>query len=81
MSRPQTHDLTLSLGAAGTRVREVVVNRLVDDDFFATIALDGQPADAAVDGRPSDAIVLAVRAGAPIKAHPVDGVAGAVGIG
>jgi bifunctional DNase/RNase len=69
--RPQTHDLMASLlAAADTRVREVVVERLQDDVFYASVAIDGPAGATVVDARPSDAVALAVRVGAPIKVRP-----------
>ena len=69
--RPQTHDLMVSLlAAAGTRVREVVVERLQDDVFYASVSIDGPAGATVVDARPSDAVALAVRVGAPIKVRP-----------
>jgi len=64
MPRPMTHHLTTSLlGAAGTSVREVRINRLADHTFYADVVLaDG----AAVDARPSDGIALALLTKAPI---------------
>lgn len=67
--RPMTHDLTLRLLASlGAQVRQVVVNKIVDNTFYAevTTAIDGQ--QHIVDARPSDALALAVRAGVPIYA-------------
>jgi RNA polymerase sigma factor (sigma-70 family) len=69
--RPVTHDFTASLlRATQARVREVMIDRLVDDIFYASVALEGPGGPAQIDARPSDAINLAVRVGAPIR---VDG--------
>ncbi|HEV8636820.1 MAG TPA: bifunctional nuclease domain-containing protein [Chloroflexota bacterium] len=66
--RPGPSDFAASLlRAARTRVREVVIERLVDDIFYAAVALDGPGGPARIDARPSDAINLAIRIGAPIK--------------
>jgi uncharacterized protein len=66
--RPQTHDLMASLlAAAGARVREVVVERLQDDVFHASVSIEGPAGATVVDARPSDAVALAVRVGAPIR--------------
>ncbi|MFL5804748.1 MAG: bifunctional nuclease domain-containing protein, partial [Roseiflexaceae bacterium] len=67
--RPMTHDLTMQLlETLKTQVRRVVVSKILDNTFYAEIALvqDGQ--DHLVDARPSDALALAVRAGTPIYA-------------
>ena len=65
--RPMTHDLTIRLLASlGAQVEQVIVNKIVDNTFYAeiTTTLGGQPH--VVDARPSDALALAVRAGVPI---------------
>jgi hypothetical protein len=65
--RPQTHDLLASvIEHLGGRLREIVINDLVDGTFFAklVIELDGREID--VDSRPSDAIALGVAQGVPI---------------
>jgi RNA polymerase sigma factor (sigma-70 family) len=55
------------LQAAGARVAEVRVSRLVEHTFYATAVLaDGSE----VDARPSDALTLALVAGAPIAVEP-----------
>jgi RNA polymerase sigma factor (sigma-70 family) len=67
VARPLTHALTASLlRAAGVRVREVRVNCLVDETFYAQIVLKGPNGPASVDARPSDAIALAIEAGVSI---------------
>jgi RNA polymerase sigma-70 factor (ECF subfamily) len=69
--RPQSHDLTASiLKATHVRLREVVVERIVDDVFFATVVLDGPDGPGRADARPSDALNLALRVGAPIRVQP-----------
>jgi RNA polymerase sigma factor (sigma-70 family) len=71
VARPMTHDLALNLlAAAGVHVREVVVERLVENVYYATIAIEGPSGRAVVDARPSDGLSLAVRTGAPIKVRP-----------
>jgi RNA polymerase sigma factor (sigma-70 family) len=65
--RPMTHDLALRLLAPlGAQVTRVVINKLVNQTFFAeiTLVLGGQ--EHIVDARPSDALALAARSGAPI---------------
>jgi hypothetical protein len=67
LARPLGHDLTVGLlTALDARVERVVIERLEDNTFFATVtvASSGDPHE--VDARPSDALNLAVRAGAPI---------------
>jgi RNA polymerase sigma factor (sigma-70 family) len=64
--RPLTIDLAARLvEVAGARVERVVISRLHENVFYASIALDSEQ----VDARPSDAINLAVRTGAPIFAE------------
>lgn len=68
-SRPLTHDLTVSLvSELGGSMERVIVTRLQDSTFFATIRVDIGGRTVEVDSRPSDAIALAVRAGAEIFA-------------
>lgn len=65
--RPMSPDLTIALlGAVDARVERVVVERLRDRTFFATVVVSagGEPQE--VDARPSDALNLALRSGAPI---------------
>ncbi|MCW3066294.1 MAG: Bifunctional nuclease, partial [Solirubrobacterales bacterium] len=64
MPRPGTHRFASSLlRAAGGRLREVRVTRLLETMFYAQAVLeDGTE----VDARPSDALALALVEGAPI---------------
>ena len=65
--RPMTHDLikSLLLGLS-TGVRNVVVNELKDDTFYALIWLERDGEMISVDSRPSDALALALRLDCPI---------------
>ncbi|MGI8730361.1 MAG: bifunctional nuclease domain-containing protein [Solirubrobacteraceae bacterium] len=68
LPRPLGHDLTVALlDAVEARVERVVIERLRDNTFFATVTVapTGDPHE--VDARPSDALNLAVRFGAPIQ--------------
>jgi RNA polymerase sigma factor (sigma-70 family) len=58
------------LQAVDVRLREVHVNRLTDDVFYAVAVVEGAGGVKAVDARPSDAIALAVQTGAPIRVAP-----------
>ncbi len=58
------------LQAAGGRLREVRISRLVGDVFYAVAVVDGPAGSTSVDARPSDALNLAVRMGAPIRTAP-----------
>jgi len=65
--RPMTHDLIKNiLEGLGISVRQVVVNDLKDDTFFAVIELNDNGNVVNIDSRPSDAIALALRVNAPI---------------
>jgi uncharacterized protein len=67
--RPMTHDLTIRLlTSLGAQVRQVVVNKIVDNTFYAEITTMIGEQQHLVDARPSDALALAVRAGVPIYA-------------
>jgi RNA polymerase sigma factor (sigma-70 family) len=68
LPRPGTHHFAHALlRAAGGRVAEVRISRVVEHVFYATAVMaDGSE----VDARPSDALALALVAGAPITADP-----------
>jgi RNA polymerase sigma factor (sigma-70 family) len=55
------------LDAAGGRVREVRINRLADETFYAELVLDSATGARTIDARPSDAIALALVTGARIR--------------
>ena len=77
--RPLTHDLLGSvIGNLGARVDHVVVSDLMNDTFYAKIAMvkDGETTE--IDCRPSDAIAIAVRSEVPIFVE--DGVLEKAGI-
>ncbi len=65
--RPLTLDLMRNVitGLNG-RVRQVVINRLDDETFFAELVLESGEQLVAIDARPSDSVGLALRVGAPI---------------
>jgi RNA polymerase sigma-70 factor (ECF subfamily) len=65
--RPLTHQLTASLlDAASARMRSVIVTRIVDGTFYASLTLDVNGEAVEVDGRPSDGLILAALTGAEI---------------
>jgi len=65
--RPLTHDLIKSLiDNLGVSVKEVIINELRDNTFYAKILLDVSSLTNEVDARPSDAIAVAVRTGSSI---------------
>ncbi|OGL45797.1 MAG: hypothetical protein A2149_02260 [Candidatus Schekmanbacteria bacterium RBG_16_38_11] len=65
--RPMTHDLLknmiLTLGAT---VRNIVINDLKNNTFYALIKIQSPSGNLEIDSRPSDAIALALRLGVPI---------------
>ncbi len=70
MPRPMTADLMARLlEASGTRVEHVAVSRLVEQTFYASIAVETAGRREELDSRPSDALNLAARVGAPIFVH------------
>lgn len=71
--RPMTHDLLLNvIQSLGYKVKQVDINELSSNTYFATIQLQiNDPTNQLetikpIDSRPSDAIALALRAKAPI---------------
>jgi RNA polymerase sigma factor (sigma-70 family) len=66
--RPFTHKLAADLvEAAGSRLAEVRITRLLDGVYYATVLVDGPSGQREVDARPSDAVNLALAAGLPIR--------------
>ncbi len=53
--------------AMGGRLREVRVEKLVDDTFFAVAVIEAADGVKAIDVRPSDGFALALELGAPIR--------------
>ena len=71
MPRPMTHDLAdRMVEALGYTIEQVVITQIVDNTFFAEIALVSGEQRHVLDARPSDALALAVRMDAPIFAAP-----------
>lgn len=65
--RPLTLDLMRNVIAGlNGRVKQVVINRLDDETFFAELVLESGDQLVAIDARPSDSVGLALRVGAPI---------------
>ncbi len=65
--RPQTHDLLASvIGHLGGRLKEIVINDLVDGTFYAKLIIEQDGQEIEVDSRPSDAIALGVAEDVPI---------------
>lgn len=65
--RPLTHDLLKNMvDNLGGTVKEIFIDELTDNTFFAKIIVEVSSLSNEVDSRPSDAIALAVRSGAPM---------------
>ncbi len=65
--RPQTHDLLATIiEQMGGRLKEIVINDLIDGTFFAKLIIEQDGQEIEVDSRPSDAIALGVAEDAPI---------------
>ena len=68
MPRPLTYAFAAQvLTAAGGQLREVRIDRLVGDVFYATAMVAGPEGEREVDARPSDALNLALLLEAPIR--------------
>jgi bifunctional DNase/RNase len=66
--RPLTYQFMASaLSSAGASLREVRIERLVDQTFYAVAVIDGPGGTREVDARPSDAMNLALLVEAPIR--------------
>lgn len=67
ISRPQTHDLLISvLTHLNARLIRVEVTDLRGDVFYGNLVVEVKDTQLVIDTRPSDAIALAVRVHAPI---------------
>jgi bifunctional DNase/RNase len=67
--RPLTADLTRSIvDSLGATVDYIVIDNILDDIFYAHIALTHNWMNMEIDSRPSDAIAVALRVDAPIYA-------------
>ncbi len=68
-SRPLTHDLltTVVEGLGGELVR-VLITKVVDNTYYASLVFRQEGEMISIDARPSDSIALALRAEAPIYA-------------
>jgi len=68
MPRPMSYQLAANLiAAAGARLTEVRITRLVDGVYYAVAVVAAQGGVVEVDARPSDALNLAVVTGAPVR--------------
>lgn len=68
-SRPLTHDLftTVMKGLGGELVR-VLITKVVDNTYYASLVVEKDDEVFSIDARPSDSIALALRSEAPIFA-------------
>ncbi len=65
--RPMTHDLIKNvIDGMSAKVRQITVNDLRSNTFYAVILLEVNGRKVEIDSRPSDAIALALRVEAPI---------------
>jgi bifunctional DNase/RNase len=74
-TRPKTHQLlAATIKGLGYKLKQVEINELEDDTFYATVKLvsvsQNLPAEMSLDARPSDAIALALIEEAPIFVAP-----------
>jgi len=69
--RPMTYQFVAALvHALGGRVRQVRIDRVVEEAYLATVEVDGPPGMQPVDAQPSDALNLAALVQAPIFVAP-----------
>ncbi len=65
--RPLTHDLFKNvLGTFQVTVKEVIIHKIKDGVFYASIIAEREGKQEVIDARPSDAVALAVRYQCPI---------------
>lgn len=68
-SRPLTHDLLNTVvRSLGSELVRVIINRVVDNTYYASLMLQRNGETITIDSRPSDSVALALRASAPIFA-------------
>jgi bifunctional DNase/RNase len=69
--RPMTYQFVAGLvQALGGQIRQVQINRVVDETYLATVEVGGPLGVESVDARPSDALNLAALVQAPIFVAP-----------
>jgi len=65
--RPQSHDLlAATIRQLGGRLKEIIINDLVNGTFYAKLIIDRDGEEIEIDSRPSDAIALGVAEDVPI---------------
>lgn len=68
-SRPLTHDLlTTVVEGLGSELVRVLITKVVDNTYYASLVFRQNGEMISIDSRPSDSIALALRAEAPIYA-------------
>lgn len=69
--RPLTHDLLKScLDRFEVKVKEVIIHKLEEGVFYASLVCKKDQQEELIDARTSDAVAIAVRTGAPIYTYP-----------
>jgi uncharacterized protein len=69
--RPMPYQFVAALTQAlGGRVRQVQIDRVVEETYIATVKAEGPLGPGSVDARPSDALNLAALVQAPISVAP-----------
>lgn len=69
-SRPLTHDLfTTVVKGLGSALIRVLITKVVDNTYYASLVFRHDGEMISVDSRPSDSIALALRSDAPIYAE------------
>lgn len=69
-SRPLTHDLfNTVVRSLGSELVRVVITRVVDNTYYASLIFQRNGEVISIDSRPSDSVALALRASAPIYAE------------
>jgi len=68
-SRPLTHDLVSTIvGSLGSELVRVLITRVEENTYFASLVFRRNGEVISIDSRPSDSVALALRADAPIFA-------------
>ena len=68
-SRPLTHDLLNTVvRGLGSELLRVVITKVVENTYYASLILSRNGEMISIDSRPSDSVALALRAAAPIFA-------------
>ena len=69
LARPLTHDLfSAVVHALGAELVRVLITKVVDNTYFASLVFHRDGEYLSIDSRPSDGVALALRAKAPIYA-------------